>query len=178
MRWIRERVCTVLLKYVPGAQKAYDEVVTHYYRSLIEISLPPLPDLFFMPDHINTQGMCAKEVDIEPRFLELVSDRLKTKGMCNKAVRRKPYTLRYVLDWFETQKMCDKAVKYDSSSLQFVPDWFVRTEWVYMWYNDYYDDDGGHWEDDDEDKFFEWYDGYKKRKAQKAAIKEELLPIA
>ena len=32
--------------------------------------------------------------------------------------------------------------------------------------------------DDDEDNFFEWYDGYKKRKAQKASIKEELLPIA
>ena len=51
-----------------------------------------------------------------------------------------------------------------------------------MWYDDYYDDDdddGGHWDDDnDEDKFFEWYDGYKKRKAQKAKIKEELLPIA
>ena len=48
-----------------------------------------------------------------------------------------------------------------------------------MWYDDYYDDDGGHWDDDDEDKLFESsYDGYKKRKAQKASIKEELLPIA
>ena len=32
--------------------------------------------------------------------------------------------------------------------------------------------------DDDEDNLFEWYDGYKKRKAQKASIKEQLLPIA
>ena len=49
-----------------------------------------------------------------------------------------------------------------------------------MWYDDYYyDDDGDHWDnDDDEDKFFEWYDGYKKRKAPKAKIKEELRPIA
>ena len=48
-----------------------------------------------------------------------------------------------------------------------------------MWYNDYYDDDGGHWDDDeDEDKFFGWYDGYRKPKAQKAQIKEELLSIA
>ena len=47
-----------------------------------------------------------------------------------------------------------------------------------MWYDDYYDDDGDHWDDDeDEDNFFEWYDGYKKRKA-KAKTKEELLPIA
>ena len=31
---------------------------------------------------------------------------------------------------------------------------------------------------DDEDNFFKWYDRYKKRKVQKASIKEELLPIA
>ena len=62
--------------------------------------------------------------------------------------------------------------------MQFVHDWFVTREWVDMWYDDYYDD-GAHWDDDgDEDKFFERYDGYKKRKAQKASIKEELLPIA
>ena len=48
-----------------------------------------------------------------------------------------------------------------------------------MWYDDYYDDDGDHWDNDnDEDKFFEWCDGYKKRKAEKAKIREELLPIA
>ena len=55
--------------------------------------------------------------------------------------------------------------------MQFVHDWFVIREWVDMWYDDYYDDG-------DEDKFFERYDGYKKRKAQKSSIKEELLPIA
>ena len=40
-----------------------------------------------------------------------------------------------------------------------------------MWY-EYCD------ENDDEDNLFKWYDGYKKRKVQKASIKEELLPIA
>ena len=31
-----------------------------------------------------------------------------------------------------------------------------------MWHDDYYDD-GRHWDDDDgEDKFCQWYDGYKK----------------
>ena len=38
------------------------------------------------------------------------------------------------------------------------------------------------WRDNDEycadDEFIKWYDGYQKRKAQKAKIKEELLPIA
>ena len=63
--------------------------------------------------------------------------------------------------------------------MQFVPDWFVTREGVDMWHDDYYNDDGDYWNnnDDDEDEFFEWYGGYKKRKAQKAKIKEELLPI-
>ena len=48
-----------------------------------------------------------------------------------------------------------------------------------MWYDDCYNDDGDHWDNDyDEDNFFDWYDGYQKRKAQKTSIKEELLPIA
>ena len=47
-----------------------------------------------------------------------------------------------------------------------------------MWYDDYYDDDDGHWDNDDnKHKFFEWYDGYKKWKAQKTKIKKELMPI-
>ena len=44
-----------------------------------------------------------------------------------------------------------------------------------MWYEDF-DDDGD--DDDDDDEIIKWYDGYKKRKAQKAQIKEELLPNA
>ena len=45
-----------------------------------------------------------------------------------------------------------------------------------MWNDDYYDDNSEYW-DDDEDKFFEWYDRFEKRKAQKDSIKEELLPV-
>ena len=39
-----------------------------------------------------------------------------------------------------------------------------------MWHGDYYDGDGGHWDDgdDDEDKFFEWYDEYKKGRLKKS----------
>ena len=33
-------------------------------------------------------------------------------------------------------------------------------------------------DDDNEDNFFKLYNAYKKRKAQKASIKEELIPIA
>ena len=47
----------------------------------------------------------------------------------------------------------------------------------YYWYGDHWDDNGDYW-DDDKNKLFEWYDGYKKRKAKKAQIKKELTPIA
>ena len=73
--------------------------------------------------------------------------------------------------------MCDKAVKEDSSSLEYVPDWFVRTEWMWMWYDHYYDDDRNHWDNDNDDKYFDYYEGYQKCKAQKASIKEEFLTI-
>ena len=68
----------------------------------------------------------------------------------------------------------------DSSSLQYVPDWFVTRKWIDMSYDDYYDDDDHHWDDDDndEEKSSEWYDGCEACKAQKASIKEELMPIA
>ena len=55
-------------------------------------------------------------------------------------------------------------MKKSPSSLQFVPDWFVTQGQVKIWH-----DDGDYW-DDGKDKFFEWYNGYKKWKAQKAKI--------
>ena len=52
--------------------------------------LLPVSGLFFIPDHLKTQEMSNKEVDIEPYFLRLVPDRLKTQGMCDKAMHNKP----------------------------------------------------------------------------------------
>ena len=68
------------------------------------------------------------------------------------------------------------AVEDDPNTLKFVPDWVVTRDWMWVWYDDYYDD--GHWHDGWRDKLSEWYGGYEKRKAQKASIKEELMPIA
>ena len=68
------------------------------------------------------------------------------------------------------QEICDKAVEEDPYSLQYVPDWFVTREGVYMWY-----ERGKYC--DDKDNFFKWYDSYKKRRTQKASIKEELMPV-
>ena len=81
-----------------------------------------------------------------------------------------PWQLNDIPDYLKTQKMCDKAVKDDPSSLQFAPDWFVTQQQIDVWYDDDY------WYHDNE--IIEWYNGYQKRKAQKAKIKEELLPFA
>ena len=66
--------------------------------------------------------------------------------------------------------MCDKVVRDDTFSLVCVPDWFLAQQQIKIWHDDvYYCND---------DEVIKWYDGYKRRKAQKASIKEELMPIA
>ena len=120
-----------------------------------------------VPDHLKTQEMSKRVVEENPWWLKDVPDHLRTKEMCKKAVKEKPYTLKYVPDPLKTQEMCDKAVRDHCFSLQYVPDWFVRLQQIGPW-----DDD-----DDDVDEIIEWYDGHKKRKAQNAQIKEELMPI-
>ena len=90
--------------------------------------------------------------------------------MCERSVKDKLEALEFVPDYFETQKICDKAVKGDLYLLLLVPDWFVTQKQLKIWH----DDD----EYCDDDEFVEWYNRYKKRKAQKIQIKKELMPIA
>ena len=66
--------------------------------------------------------------------------------------------------------MCDKAVRDYPFSLRFVPDWFVTQQQIDVWYDDDYVYN--------DNEMINWYDGYKRRKVQKAKIKEELIPIA
>ena len=78
--------------------------------------------------------------------------------MCSQVMHTMPDVFHHITDRFKTQEMCDQAVKEDSSLLEYVPDWFVTKEWMWTWYDDYYD--GDHWDNDnDEDKFLEWCDG-------------------
>ena len=89
--------------------------------------------------------------------------------MCDVAVRDDPCALEFVRDWFVTQGMCDAAARGDPSSLLYVSGWFVTQQQVKLWYDDDYHRDDG--------VIIKWYEGYQKRKAQKAKVKEELLPI-
>ena len=126
--------------------------------------------LIFVPDHLKTQRMCERAVEKYTRAIESVPDRLKTQRMCERAVEKEPGALEDIPDHLKTREMCDRAVRDHFFSLQYVPDWFVTQQQIKIWHDDseYHDDD----------KFFEWYDGYKKRKAQKAKTKDELMPIA
>ena len=156
-----ELTCAVMvniLKYVPGFQ-GVDEAVSikpHY--------------LTFLPDHLKTKGMCDKAVCRDPWLLFDVLDHFKSQEMCKRVIEENLQVLKYVPDQFKIQKMCDDAVRHDPSSLQYVPDWFVTQKQIGRWY-----DDIEYFDDDVPDK---WYNGYQKRKAQKAQIKEELMPIA
>ena len=62
--------------------------------------------------------------------------------------------------------MCNEAVEKSPEFLRIVPDWFVTLQ--EMWYEEF----------DDDDVLITWRDAYIKRKAQKAKIKEELMPAA
>ena len=64
--------------------------------------------------------------------------------------------------------MCNKAARRDPWLLNHVPDWFVTQQQLKIWHDNYYDDDG----------HIEWYEGYKKRRAEKAQIEKELMLIA
>ena len=127
--------------------------------------------LKYVPYWYRRHGMCFKVLEKCLHPMRFIPDHLKAQEMCNKAVEEDPLALRVIPDQCKTQGMCDKAVRDDSSSLQYIPDWFVSRDGVDMGY-----DDSEYC--DDEDNFFKWYDRYKKRKAQKASIKEELMPIA
>ena len=123
--------------------------------------------LTFLPDRLKTKGMCKRVVEKYPYSLECVPDHFKTGEMYLEAVHKNPYTLRHVPDQFKTKEICNKAVKKNPSSLQYVPDYFLMQQQVKLWRNNsdfYY-------------RLIEWYEGHKKRKAQKASIKEELMPI-
>ena len=66
--------------------------------------------------------------------------------------------------------MCNKAVEAGQWLLDGVPDWFATQGRLKIWYD----------EDDycNDNKLIKWYEGYKRRRAQKAQIKKELMPIA
>ena len=134
--------------------------------------------LEFVPDKYKMQEMCKKAVEEDAHALEFVPDQYKTPEMCEKSVKEDPYALEFVPDHYKNKEMCEKEVDAHLPILEFdpdkcktkkcvmklrsfiyVPDWFLTQEQVKIWHGEN----------------FGWYDNFKKRKAQKAKIKEELI---
>ena len=132
-----------------------------------------------IPDHLRTPEVLNETVSNNPFGLNHVPDCLKTQTMCDYAIEKCLWVLKDVPDHLKTEKMCDKVVWGDPFSLQFVPDWFVTQQQLKLWhyYDDYCNDDDDD-DDDDDDVLIKWYHDYQKHKAQKAKIKDELMPIA
>ena len=122
--------------------------------------------LKLVPDQFVTQKMCIEAVQRRPWTLVWVPDQYKTQEMWNEAVQRAPWALFWVPAWLVTQEMCHEALQREPEVLEYVHDWFVTLQ--KMWYEEF----------DDDDELITWRDAYTKRKAKKAKIKEELMPVA
>ena len=109
--------------------------------------------------------MCNRAVQSYPWVLKYVPDQYKTQEMCNEAVEKNAWMLEHVPDQFVTQKMCNEAVKKSPWVLEHVPDQYKTEEMC----NEAVEKSP---------EVLRWYKGYEQRKAQKAKIKEELMPVA
>ena len=68
------------------------------------------------------------------------------------------------------QGNAERAMQKDPCLLKFVPDWVVTQQKIKISLDDS--------EYCNDDEVIEWYKGHQKRKAQKAKIKDGLMPIA
>ena len=114
--------------------------------------------------------MCEKVVEDNSWRVIDVPEYLKAKEMCEKAVNIQPLLLSCVPDCFKTNEMCEKVVGASLGLLMDVPDWFVTDQIIKLWRDDdkYCNDH----------ELIKWYKRYQKQKAQKASIKEVLMPTA
>ena len=110
--------------------------------------------------------MCNEAMRIEPYSLPFVPDCFKTQEICNKAIDIDSFVLWHILDNLKTQVMCVKAGEAGLGLLAYVPDWFVTHQQIKVWHDDE--------EYCDHDEFIKWYNGYQKRRTQKAKAKKEL----
>ena len=115
--------------------------------------------------------MCNKAIEEDPWFLANVPDHFKTPEMFERAFEKNSYTLEFIPNHLKTEEICEIAVVDDLWTLRFASDQYVTQELIKTWHDD----------DDyciDDNELFKWYDGYEKRKAQKARIEKELMPVA
>ena len=124
----------------------------------------------YIPYHFTTQEICNEVMRNSPWALRFIPYHLKIQEMCSEAVEACPWTLEHVPNNLKIQKMCNEAVRRGLWNLRHVSDSFVTQQQIKIWHGDtYYCND---------DRLIRCCHDYQKRKAQKASIKKEILPIA
>ena len=125
--------------------------------------------LAYVPDNLKIQRVCKKAVEEDTSMLKYVPDQYIMQEMCIKA-RDFPWLIGHVPDRFKTQEMCTGALEVCPWLLEYFSDWFATQKQIKLWCDDdYYCND---------DELIKWYEDHKKQQAQKASIKEELMPNA
>ena len=101
--------------------------------------------------------------------MKYVPDQYITQETCNEA-RNCLWLIGHVPDYLKTKQMCTRVLEVCRWSLEYIPDWFVMQQQIKLWcdHDHYFNDD----------RLIKCHEGYHKRNAWKASIKEELLPIA
>ena len=98
--------------------------------------------------------------------MSLTTLRHRNWELCEEVIHVRSKYFFLILDRFKTQKMYIRAFKVDPWQLNDIPDWFVVLQ--EMWCDDF----------GDSAYLVRWRNAYQQRKAQKAQIKKEILPIA
>ena len=71
-----------------------------------------------------------------PAEIFLIPDHCKTQGMCTKAIEVRPWQLHYVLYHIKTQDSRNDAVEDELSSLQYAPDYFMTPKQLQIWHDE------------------------------------------
>ena len=138
--------------------------------------------------------MCDKAVDEFPGYFRSVPDKFKTQKMCEKAFdeypeldEREDMSLYFIPNKFKTQEICEKALGKYPQDFQYVPYHHISPEMcdkaadknplILGYVQKMIENGGNSCCKISNGVFHALFNAYKERKAQKAQIKAELLPI-
>ena len=158
----------VQIKMIESFKKVTGHIIGFFVVHVLGRILKYVPEIQGVDEAVGIRPryltfVLDQAVRRRPWGLKHVSDDLKDQGIREWVVYKNPRMLEYVPDHSKTREMCNDVVMEHLLLLRHVPDWFA-TQQKLRQCDDCYDDNG----------YIKWYDGYKKRKAQKAKIKKRV----
>ena len=123
--------------------------------------------------------MCEYAVEVNPSFFDFVPRQLQTRAMCESVIKENIYFFDGIPDELKTQEMCERAVETRPTLFfEDVPDYFVTLKILELCKNATAEEGEDYRNRIRKLKAMTCIVEYKQRKAKKAKIKEELLPVA